>query len=474
VTISPTDPLVTMYGKTYSRQDVSKLISPTRQLMMSLQMFELYEMGSLVSKKQDLKGMMPYDAIANAITLKETALAHGVAVSDEEAQAKLMTMQAFQENNQFSVERLKQFESGLSSQGMQTSDVLEVVKSSIAFAKLKNLVTANYGASNIEAEKAYQADQQTIKASKITFTLADFKAKAEVKDEEISKYFEEKKDTYKTPEKRAVSYVLFEKPKPADNAKPEETQAKQQEFNKLANDFDAKFREPGGDLAALVKEFQAKLPSLKLETLPLFEQASPAEALKGETDVLAGIFSVSLKVGSPSKPIGGNKGYYFLKVNQIEEPKQQELKDVKDKIKEVLAEQKAKETMMTAANEALKTLQEGVKAGKKVDELAKEKKYAIEALPDFTPNNPPATLADAANIAKEAASTAPGKLSKTITTSTGVLIVAVNSKELRKRDDSKMLRDGQQTSASAKAGEAMFKSWFSAERDKGKEVFHDM
>lgn len=472
--ISPTDPLVTMFGKTYSRQDVSKIITPLNQLLFQLQMYDLFGLQSVVSRKQDLERQMPYDLIANAITLKEAALAHGVAVSDEEAQAKLMTLQPFQENGQFSVERLKQFESNLGSYGMQTADVLEVVKASIAYEKLQNLIKSNYIASETEAEKAYQADQQTIKASKISFALADFKAKAEVKDEEISKYFEEKKETYKTLEKRALNYVVLEKPKPADNAKPEETQAKQQEFNKVANDFDAKFKEPGSDIAALVKEFQAKLPSLKLETAALFDKTTAPEALKSEQAVITAAFSTSLKVGSPSKPIDGTKGYYFLKVTQIEDPKQQELKDVKDKIKEVLVEQKANESMATAANDALKVLEEGIKAGKKVDELAKEKKYTIEALADFSPNNPPATLADAAEIAKEAGATAPGKLSKTIMTSTGVLIIAVNAKELRKREDSKSLRDGQLTAASSAAGEAMFKSWFGAERDKGKEQFHNL
>jgi hypothetical protein len=70
------------------------------------------------------------------------------------------------------------------------------VKDQLVYERLQDLVGANYSPSAQAVTAAYAASQQTIRASAVNLALETFKKKAEVKDDEISKYFDENKDTY--------------------------------------------------------------------------------------------------------------------------------------------------------------------------------------------------------------------------------------------------------------------------------------
>jgi len=74
------------------------------------------------------------------------------------------------------------------------------------------------------------------------------------------------------------------------------------------------------------------------------------------------------------------------RITDIQEPKQQELKDVKEKIKETLVAQKAQEAIMKAANEARTALVDGLKAGEKLEELTKGKEgWTVECCQTLPP-----------------------------------------------------------------------------------------
>jgi len=106
---------------------------------------------------------------------------------------------------------------------MNRGGMYEMVNREIDF-----VIGKNYIPSPLETEKAYASRHQTLKIQTLDFKLEDFKKTAQVKDDEIQKYYDEKKDTYKTTEKRAVSYVLFENPKdePAPKADPKDAAKK--------------------------------------------------------------------------------------------------------------------------------------------------------------------------------------------------------------------------------------------------------
>lgn len=461
------DTAFTLYGRDYTYHDMDRL-GRAQQLCYYLQMYDLaFSLPDAAKQMQRMPGERgaDYDFVANLLVLREKALSYGVAASDADAKKRLETLRPFQKDGKFDPATASEMEDRLKANGFSSSDLLDLVKDQIAFERLQDLVGANYSPSSLSVSKAYASAHQTIKASTVTLALDDFKKKAEVKDDEISKYFDEKKDTYKTAEKRAATYVVFEKPKPDEKKKAEENQKAQAEFETLVNDFDMKFKAPGADFNAVVAEFTKKVPTLKAQTVPAFEQATPPDAIKDEAAVVAEIFRDTLTVGRHSEPVEGTKGYYFLKLTQVDAPKQQELKDVKDKIKDVLVTQKAQEAMMKAANEARTALQDGLKAGKKLEDLAKAGSGKLEVLPDFGPGNPPPAHPNAQQIVTDAAATPVNSVTKPISTDTGAILVVVTAKELRKSEQSTALKQGEENSQASRTKNELFKAWFTKERN---------
>ena len=465
---SADDTAFTIYGKDYSHIELGRLESYQR-LGYMLQMYELA--FGLASAAEQLKstdrGGPNYDFVGNLLVLRQKAVEYGVAASDAEATKKLQSLGPLQKEGKFDEATAAGVEKNLGMYGFTADDMLQIAKDQIAYEKLQEIVGANYSPSPLAVAKTYANDQQTIKASTVLFALDDFKKKAEVKDDEIAKYYEQKKDTYKTPEKRAAVYVLFEKPKADDKKKPEENAKAETDLEKVAGDFDAEFVKPGADINALVAKFKKDKPDLKLETLPLFEKGTPPAQIKDDSKVVNEIFRSALKAGSNSDHVEGTKGYYFCKVTQVEEPKQQELKDVKDKIKEILVTQKAQEAMTKAANDARTAINDGLKAGKKLDDVLKDKGLKAEALPEFTSKNPPPNNPQGQTIAKAASETPAGSVAKTkdaISSDKGELLVIVTAKELRKRDDSATLKTSEETSLASRARSDLFHSWFATLR----------
>ncbi len=459
------DTAFTLYGREYSGRDLAKL---EREMQLAFY-FGLYEfaMGlpeaAAELKSTDANGPQ-YDAVGNLLVLREIAARTGIVVSDAEAKKRLETLRPFQKDNKYDPVTAAETEERMKANGISADDILALAKDAITYERLVETAGANFSPSPVLVDKSYAHDQQTIHASSISFELEDFKKKAEVKDDEIQKYFDENKDDYKTNERRAAAYVFFELPKPDEKKPAEENQKAQKAYADLVNKFDSDLHQPGADFNAVVAATQKAHPEIKLQTLSLFERASPPEAVKSENKFVSALFLGSMRTGSVSPAIESPKGYYFFKVTQIEESRPQQLAEVKDKIKETLVAQKAQDAMLAAANDARTVVLAALKEGKKLEDVAKQKGWKLEVLPEFSPKNPPATPPDLNRFAATAGDTAVGDATKPQPTEKGTSIIVVTAKELRKRDDSPALKQSQESQLAMQMKEELFKAWFAKER----------
>ncbi|HYF36068.1 MAG TPA: peptidyl-prolyl cis-trans isomerase, partial [Prosthecobacter sp.] len=321
------------------------------------------------------------------------------------------------------------------------------------------LISKNYVPSPLAVEKEYALQYQTLKISTIPFLLETFKKDVKITDEEIQKYFDETKETHKTAERRAVSYVFFEDPKDLDKKPLEERQKLEKESLAKVNSFANLTVAPDADLIKIAAD--QKVP---VQTLPLFPRAEAPEAIKGERELIEAIFRFNKDTRTISDVIKTSKGFYIFTVTQIDEPKQQELSAVKEKIKETLTAQKAQEAMSKAVSDAQKALSEGLKEGKKIEDLAKEQKVTLTPMKDFDVSLPPPDVPDAHEVAEQAKETPPGQLTAPIEGAAGTTLVYVHAKELRKRDDSAALRKSMEESLASKDRDRIFGAWFQRKR----------
>jgi hypothetical protein len=490
-----------VYGTDYTHEDVARY-GKMQRLAYSLGMYEFaFAIPGLAQRQGSLNGgMNSTDFVANLLVLRQQALAHGIAVSDAEARAEFEKLQPFQKDGKYDPTQAENYLNNIRANGFQVTDVLDLLKDKITLDALRDVVGSNYVASPLEIDKAYASQQQTINASTITFSLEELKKKAVVKDDEIKKYYDEKKDTFKTPEKRAAQVVTFERPK-ADPARTAEDNTKiEQQWEKAVGDFYTAFNKPGSDIAKLVAEANSKIeavykatpakpaeapakpaeakkpeapaalpaPVAKIEKLDLFEQATPAAAIKDEPEILKELFRSSLAVNTASDPIDSTKGYSFLSVTKVEVPRQQEQKEVADKIKDTLLTQKAQEALANAAKDARTAFADAIKAGKKLEDVAKEKSWKLESLGEFTSSAPPAGKPNAAELAQAASKTKVNGVSEPVTVDGNQVLVVVTKKVLFKSDSAVAQKDSQRSSLNSRGKEAMFKAWFGKMRDDAK------
>jgi len=333
----------------------------------------------------------------------------------------------------------------------------------LGMKKLQQIVAGNYVGSPHLAEQFYVATHNTVKAALIPFALADFKKTVQVTDEEVSKYYEQKKEDYKSTEKRAVSYVAFPKPKDIEKLSIEDRLKETNKFSESVNSFSVAALKPGANFDEL-----AKAAKLEVKTLPAFSQDDVPAAIKEEYKLLGEIFRLDGTTHTITDPVDGKDAYFVASITKVEEPKQQELKDVQPKIKDALIAQKAQEAMMKAASEARKTLETALKDGKKFDDIAKELKLQPQALPEFSPSDPLKDISNGREIASETEKTAAGKVTKPLPTESGVVLVHVVSKELRKREDSAKDRENITKSLGQYTQDPIFRAWFEKRKSEAK------
>ena len=462
----PTATAFTIYGKDYSRSEMERHMRYMRLAYM-MGMYDLPQQLSMVSRKYQTNSEVPLDFVFNLIVLRREMEHNGIAVSDAEAKAELQRLPSLQNNGVYDAARASQLEDNLGSMGFRGPDMLEIVKDKVGLDKLRALVAGNVSPSPLAVSKAYANQYQTVKASTITFALEEFKKKAQVTDAEIKKYYDEKKDSFKTPEKRAVSYVFFEEPKDLDKLDADKRAKAQNEFGKKVNEFNEATLKPRAKLEVIAAGLK-----MKVEVLAAFAQDSPPDAIKAENDLVSAIFFHDPSSRPISDPVKGTKGYYIFTVLKRDEPKQQELKEVTDKIKATLVAQKSQETMLKAANDAREALVAGLKAGKKIADLVKEKKLTLADLPEFSPGSPSPDMKVGREITTAAEKLPAGQISTPVESDTGAVLVYVNAKELRKRDDSATLKQNVQESIVFREQFEVFKAWFEKKRDDSKLKVH--
>ncbi|MGV3660265.1 MAG: peptidyl-prolyl cis-trans isomerase [Prosthecobacter sp.] len=456
-----TDVALTIFGKDYTIGDVQRA---QRSIQFSQQFLQSFDLLMALMQLGDggFGGGGP-DMLINLFVARSLMEKYDIRPSDAEARAALEQIPALQTNGKFDLARAQTLEENASAMGFEPEDLLGIMKDTIGLRKLQELVTSNYVASPLASEKQYASSYQTFKGSKITFETETFKKAATVTDDEIKKYYEENKETYKTAEKRAINYVFFENPKDLDKKPLEERTKEQHKAVERVNAFNNLTR-------IQKKSFQdaAKQTKETVVAIPAFSQGEPPAALKTESALLEQVFSRAEASTEAALAVEGSNGWYAFELTKVEPPKQQELAEVKDKIKDVLAGQKADEARSKAVNDARTALNDGLKAGKKIEDLAKEKNLKLEALPDIDIANPPQDVPNGFLIAQQAAKTAPNTISNAVDFDKGTLLVYVSAKELRKRPDSTTVRQSQVENLSRQESQRLFNAWFKKQHEAAK------
>jgi peptidyl-prolyl cis-trans isomerase D len=132
----------------------------------------------------------------------------GVSVDDDAVVRSVENDPKFQRNGKFIGGN--EFKGLLEMNGLNPDDFFHQTRELLLQRKLEDLVTAGVSVSEKEVEREYRRRNEQVKVAYVFVDAARFKGQVAVSDEEARARFNEKKDSYKIPEKRVVSYVLVE------------------------------------------------------------------------------------------------------------------------------------------------------------------------------------------------------------------------------------------------------------------------
>ncbi len=160
-----------------------------------------------------------------------------------------------------------------------------------------------------------QVVEKTKESMLKTYALGKLLATAELKDEDIKKFYEKNKDAFKQGESADASHILVE----------EEDKAREI-YEKIKN---------GGDFEELAKEYSTCPSKEKGGNLGTFTKG---QMVKEFEDAV-----FENEVGTITEPVKTQFGYHIIKINQKNDARELSFDEVKDRIVEQVRRQKEQE-----------------------------------------------------------------------------------------------------------------------------------
>lgn len=198
-----------------------------------------------------------------------------------------------------------------------------------------------------EAGKARYMTQEFRKFQLLTLSADDLKKSVTVTDEEVTKAYAETKDSYDTPEQRRIQQLSFKDKAAAETAL------------KALRDGSKSFGDAAKDIGA--KDSDADLGLIKKKSLIDQKIADAAFSLEKDkfSDVIEGKFTTVI-----------------MRVTQIEPGKLETFESVKDKVRDKIATEKAKNELQKKRDE----VDDSRSAGKTLKEIADTLKLTFQEI----------------------------------------------------------------------------------------------
>jgi peptidyl-prolyl cis-trans isomerase D len=343
---------------------------------------------------EDVAKSMGLDRLAlDSLTEKELVLADAqrrkIRVSEEELLSNITKYPAFQKDGKFDPD---QYKFVLARNQLTAHEFEKSIQEELLIQKLRGTIEDGAKVSDKEVEMDYKFQNEKVKIEYVVFTPSTFRENVEVSDEEISRYYEEHKEDFRTPDRVQVAYLSFDQQAFEGSVTLEESEMqeyyeehidqfpkekkvrarhilfkvepgtepeKDQEVKKKAEEILQKVKE-GADFIQMAKEYSQEPGAADSGgDLGFFEKGKMVEPFEKA--------AFSMKKGEVSDLVKTDFGYHIIKVEDIlgENP----YEESKPGIQAILKRQKALEVARQKADEVYQKALE-IKDLKQVAEAA--------------------------------------------------------------------------------------------------------
>ncbi len=326
-------------------------------------------------KKLGLKKMVLNEMINQRLLLKK-AEDLGIVIPDEKLREKITSMNVFKNKKKvFDPNRYKMI---LAANNITPMEFESLVKRDMRLKELKKYITSSVTVTDKEVRDLYDFVMRQGKIEYVGFDIKDFLDKVSVSDKEIKKYYAENKDRFKEPERIQLRYIKLTPDVLAPLMKVSD-----KEIEKYYNENRSKFFEPEQRhirhiLIRIKKQDKGGVEARKLALSILEKIKNGADFAKmakkysqgpsatrggdigwikkGDTVKPFEDLAFSLKKGEVGGPVKTIFGYHLIKVEDIKKAHYQSLNEVKDKIRDILAREKANDNIEEFLDKVLDTV----------------------------------------------------------------------------------------------------------------------
>lgn len=294
------------------------------------------------------------DRMVNDLLLEQHAESLGLRVSDSQVRTLILEMPQFQVDGKFDQEI---YQTALRRAGFSAESFAEYLRRDLVRNQLMTAIQGSDFALPGEVEAQSKLLTQTRDIKKVTLSLADFAAKAELSEQEISDYYQQNPERYTRPEQVKVAYVELSAQQLKENIEISDEQAEkyyQEHVDKYSSEEQRRVSHiliEGDDQAkaqAILDELNAgaDFATLAEEKSDDFGSASEGGSLGWiERDVMDPSFEEAAfaltKVGETTGLVKSDFGYHIIKLDELKDSVAKPYQEVAAEIKQELKDQQA-------------------------------------------------------------------------------------------------------------------------------------
>ena len=368
----------------------------------------------------------------------------GLEVSNAEIRARIVSLPGLQENEQFiGQQRYRQL---LQAQNppMSPAQFEEDIRKSILLDRLRATVTNWLTVSDAETADEHQRRNERVKINVVAFRADDYREEVEVNDDDIALLYSQESASYQVPEKRQLQFLLIDESVIADSITPAE-----EEIDQYYNANLSQYSTPGQIRASHIllrteEQDEAEVEALAAELVTQARGGADFAELArrhSEDEVTApeggsvGLFgrgsmvrefedaAFALEPGAISDPVKSAIGYHIIKVTEKQEETTQPIDTVRETIKNVLKQERAR----ARANNIAQAIAADINTPADLEQAATKRGYELQESGFAAPGEPILGLGLATEVSQRAFQLEQGGVDGPIRTASGPAFVTVTA-----------------------------------------------
>ncbi|GLT19765.1 peptidylprolyl isomerase [Vibrio zhanjiangensis] len=294
------------------------------------------------------------DRMVNDLLLEQHAQSLGLRVSDQQVRKMIVDMPQFQVEGKFDQDV---YQATLRRAGFSPDSFAEYLRRDLVRNQLLSAIQSSDFSLEGEVEAQSKLLTQTREIKKVTLSLADFAAKAELSEDEINDYYTQNSDKYTRPEQVKLSYIELSAQQLKDTIEISDQQAEeyyQQHLDKYSSEEQRRVSHilvEGDDKAKAQSILDKVAAGADFATLAEENSDDVGSASEGgalgwiERDVMDPAFEKAAfalkKVGDTTGLVKSDFGYHIIKLDELKGSVIKPYEDVAQDIKREIQDQKA-------------------------------------------------------------------------------------------------------------------------------------